>query len=196
MLSYLSILTLLVIPQAFAWWDKYGDHDQPDTTDYQEEYTTPEPEPTYDTNLICPHTLKGTPISGDDPTIPDLETYNIALSKLNINEVFQDIVDLLVDSQDCWPADTINGDTNYGGLFIRLAWHCAGTYRATDGAGGCAGGRQRFPPESTWEDNTNLDKARALLYPIKEKYGDSLRFVIETLTILVIAIQLDRLVCE
>ena len=127
-------------------------------------------------NIICPFITQGTPPSGN-ASVPNLDEYNEALLDLDINDVFQDIVDLLTDSQDCWPADTLGGQTNYGGLFIRLAWHCAGTFRETDGAGGCAGGRQRFPPEASWDDNTNLDKARALLYPIKVKYGDALRYV-------------------
>mmetsp|Transcript_14391 Transcript_14391/g.12894 ORF Transcript_14391/g.12894 Transcript_14391/m.12894 type:complete len:468 (-) Transcript_14391:263-1666(-) len=167
---YLTILSLLTINETFAWsWYKPEPAYKPDSINPHGNY-----KPSEKKDLTCPFTLKATPISGDDPTIPDLYTYNYELPKLNINDVFQDIVDLLVDSQDCWPADTINGDTNYGGLFIRLAWHCSGTYRHTDGAGGCAGGRQRYGPEASWEDNTNLDKARALLYPIKEKYGDAL----------------------
>ena len=81
----------------------------------------------------------------------------------------------MANSNECFPSDKFNGVTSYAGLFLRLAWHCAGTFRATDGAGGCAGARQRYFPESSWDDNVNLDKARALLAPIKFKYGDALR---------------------
>ena len=102
----------------------------------------------------------------------------IRLATLDIGAVFGDLYELMTDSQDCWSADTLGGIKHYGGLFIRLAWHCAGTFRNTDGNGGCGGGRQRFDPEASWDDNTNLDKARALLAPIKMKYGDALRYIV------------------
>merc|ERR1712113_995469 len=99
-----------------------------------------------------------------------MSTYSKQLDELDIHALMADIETLMTDSQSCWPAD--NG--NYGPFFIRLAWHCSGTYRKTDGRGGCGGGRQRFDPEASWEDNANLDKAPALLAPFKEKYGDGL----------------------
>jgi catalase (peroxidase I) len=118
---------------------------------------------------LCPGAYHGTPPLDADKA-PDATTYDNALKALDIHAVMSDLEALFVDSQECWPAD----DGNYGPFFIRLAWHCSGSYRATDGRGGCAGGRQRFEPERSWADNTNLDKARALLWPIKEKYGDGL----------------------
>ncbi|WP_339388418.1 catalase/peroxidase HPI [Vibrio caribbeanicus] len=104
-----------------------------------------------------------------NPMAPDFD-YKEEVKKLDFVALKKDLIALMTDSQDWWPADW----GHYGGLMIRMTWHAAGTYRTTDGRGGAGTGNLRFAPLNSWPDNTNLDKARRLLWPIKRKYGNKL----------------------
>jgi catalase-peroxidase len=109
------------------------------------------------------------PSRDSDPLGEDF-SYAAAFKHLDVEALKQDLLDVMTTSQDWWPADY----GHYGPLFIRMSWHAAGTYRIADGRGGGGAGAQRFAPLNSWPDNANLDKARRLLWPIKQKYGRKL----------------------
>ena len=116
-----------------------------------------------DLSVLHQHSPRGNPLGADFD-------YKAKFAELDIEELTQDIKQVLNTSQDWWPADF----GHYGGLMIRLSWHAAGTYRIEDGRGGAGDGSQRFAPLNSWPDNANLDKARRLLWPVKQKHGQKI----------------------
>jgi len=114
-------------------------------------------------DILHQHDTKTNPMGSDF-------NYREEVKKLDYAALKKDLHALMTDSQEWWPADW----GHYGGLMIRMAWHAAGTYRIADGRGGAGTGNQRFAPLNSWPDNTNLDKARRLLWPIKKKYGNKI----------------------
>lgn len=114
-------------------------------------------------DILAQHDTRTNPYGEDYDYIKELQT-------LDFEALHDDMVKLMHDSQSWWPADW----GTYAGLFVRMTWHAAGTYRIADGRGGAGTGNQRFAPLNSWPDNASLDKARRLLWPIKQKYGKKL----------------------
>ncbi|MCX6491467.1 MAG: catalase-peroxidase, partial [Rhodococcus sp.] len=116
-----------------------------------------------DLSILHAHTSKSNPFG-------EKLDYKAEFEKLDVDELKADVISVMTTSKDWWPADY----GHYGGLFIRMSWHAAGTYRTFDGRGGGGQGAQRFAPLNSWPDNANLDKARRLLWPVKQKYGNKI----------------------
>jgi catalase-peroxidase len=116
-----------------------------------------------DLSVLHAHSPQGNPLGEDFD-------YKTEFAKLDVEALKRDLTEVLTSSQDWWPADF----GHYGGLFVRMSWHAAGTYRIFDGRGGAGDGGQRFAPLNSWPDNANLDKARRLLWPVKQKYGQKI----------------------
>src|ERR1044072_3434800 len=116
-----------------------------------------------DLSVLHAHSSKGNPLGADF-------SYAEAFAGLDVEAIKRDIAEVLTTSQDWWPADF----GHYGGLMIRMSWHAAGTYPLRGGRGGAGDGGQRFAPLNSWPDNANLDKARRLLWPVKQKYGQKI----------------------
>jgi catalase-peroxidase len=160
--------------------DNFGEHDKQATQSTSESDIPAIPSPTPETprrprtnrdwwpnqpdlSVLHQHSPSANPLGEDFD-------YKEEFAKLDVEALRSDLIELMTDSQDWWPADY----GHYGGLFIRMSWHAAGTYRIHDGRGGGGDGSQRFAPLNSWPDNANLDKAHRLLWPIKQKYGNKL----------------------
>jgi catalase-peroxidase len=148
-----QLLTVFAVAAAPFVWTEAASAQQPKPN----QFWWPE---TLDLSPLRQHSAESNPLGKEFD-------YAKAFASLDLKAVKQDIQKALTTSQDWWPADY----GNYGPLFIRMAWHSAGTYRVLDGRGGADGGQQRFDPLNSWPDNANLDKARRLLWPVKQKYG-------------------------
>jgi catalase-peroxidase len=174
--------------------DKIPTHDKDATTSVSESENPAIPSPTpkrsrprtnqdwwpnqLDLSVLHQHSPLSSPLNAD-------YQYRAAFKTLDLDALRRDLIALMTTSQDWWPADY----GHYGGLFIRMSWHAAGTYRIHDGRGGAGTGQQRFAPLNSWPDNANLDKARRLLWPIKQKYGQAISWADLLVFVGVVALQ-------